>query len=322
MTGRRPGSTTSPGRARRAGFAAAALAARRSSPLPAGRRHRRSGAAAAPPSALQRPRSAAARRPPATPALPQPPPRGRRRRRVPAEFAASRREPAGRARQHQRLLQLVPHHGGRVHPVRPERRAVRGRLLPQPPGQDPLPLPPAGQARRHRRRQHVAIKDGKTKTQDLYPLSKTPLRYLLADQHRPDLADARQRGPRGGRPDLASSSSSRSALVDGKLTLIFDRKTYELRQWIVTDAQGLNTSVAIFNIDHRQAAGSRTSSGSSSPASSAAGERHPPPAPSGLLKPAIRRPIFFGQSGLPIIGSAPRLAEGGPPSAGVKPALR
>ncbi len=33
----------------------------------------------------------------------------------------------------------------------------------------------------------------------------------------------------------------------GKLTLIFDRKTYQLRQWIVTDAQGLNTSVNIFN---------------------------------------------------------------------------
>ena len=40
----------------------------------------------------------------------------------------------------------------------------------------------------------------------------------------------------------------KSALVDGKLTLIFDRKTYELKQWIVTDAQGLNTSVAIYNI--------------------------------------------------------------------------
>jgi outer membrane lipoprotein-sorting protein len=39
----------------------------------------------------------------------------------------------------------------------------------------------------------------------------------------------------------------RSALVEGKLTLIFDRQSYELRQWIVTDAQGLNTSVAIFN---------------------------------------------------------------------------
>ena len=39
----------------------------------------------------------------------------------------------------------------------------------------------------------------------------------------------------------------KSALVKGKLTLIFDNQTYELRQWVVTDAQGLNTSVAIFN---------------------------------------------------------------------------
>ena len=38
-----------------------------------------------------------------------------------------------------------------------------------------------------------------------------------------------------------------SRFVKGKLTLIFDRQTYELKQWIVTDAQGLNTSVAVSN---------------------------------------------------------------------------
>ena len=35
--------------------------------------------------------------------------------------------------------------------------------------------------------------------------------------------------------------------MKGKLTLIFDRETYQLKQWIVTDAQGLNTSVAVYN---------------------------------------------------------------------------
>ena len=50
-------------------------------------------------------------------------------------------------------------------------------------------------------------------------------------------------------PDLiAVVIVEKSAFVDGKLTLIFDRKTYELKQWIVTDAQGLNTSVAIYNV--------------------------------------------------------------------------
>ncbi|MCR4281490.1 MAG: outer membrane lipoprotein carrier protein LolA [Bauldia sp.] len=92
----------------------------------------------------------------------------------------------------------------------------------------------------------VAIKDGKSNTQDLYPLSKTPLRYLLAgsiDLTSPELVNAISE-----EADLISVVIvERSALVDGKLTMIFDRKTYELRQWVVTDAQGLNTSVAIFN---------------------------------------------------------------------------
>lgn len=92
----------------------------------------------------------------------------------------------------------------------------------------------------------VAIKDGRTQTQDMYPLSRTPLRYLLADRidlTSPDLVSAVHE-----EADLISIVIvERSALVDGKLTMIFDRRNYELRQWVVTDAQGLNTSVAIFN---------------------------------------------------------------------------
>jgi outer membrane lipoprotein-sorting protein len=92
----------------------------------------------------------------------------------------------------------------------------------------------------------VAIKDGKSQTQDLYPLSKTPLRYLLAD--RIDLTSPELVSAITEEADLISVVIvERSAFVDGKLTLIFDRRTYELRQWVVTDAQGLNTSVAIFN---------------------------------------------------------------------------
>lgn len=92
----------------------------------------------------------------------------------------------------------------------------------------------------------VAIKDGRTQTQDMYPLSKTPLRYLLAERidfTSPELVNAVTE-----QADLIEVVIvERSALVDGKLTMIFDRKTYELRQWVVTDAQGLNTSVSIFN---------------------------------------------------------------------------
>ena len=93
----------------------------------------------------------------------------------------------------------------------------------------------------------VAIKDGRTNTQDLYPLSKTPLRHLLAD--RIDLTSDVLVDSVREEPDLISLLIiEKSSMVSGKLTLIFDRKTYELRQWIVTDAQGLNTSVAIYNV--------------------------------------------------------------------------
>ena len=38
-----------------------------------------------------------------------------------------------------------------------------------------------------------------------------------------------------------------STFGSGKLTLIFDAKSTELKQWTVTDAQGYDTSVAIYN---------------------------------------------------------------------------
>lgn len=92
----------------------------------------------------------------------------------------------------------------------------------------------------------VAIRDNKAMTQDLYPLSKTPLRYLLAvdiDLTSKSIVDQ----IREERDLISLVIIEKSALVEGKLTLIFDRQSYELKQWIITDAQGLNTSVAIFN---------------------------------------------------------------------------
>lgn len=92
----------------------------------------------------------------------------------------------------------------------------------------------------------VAIRDNKAQTQDLYPLSKTPLRYLLDENI--DLTSSAIVDQVREESDLISLVIvEKSSLVEGTLTLIFDRQTYELRQWIVTDAQGLNTSVAIFN---------------------------------------------------------------------------
>lgn len=91
----------------------------------------------------------------------------------------------------------------------------------------------------------VAIEDAAANTQDMYPLNKTPLRHLLADEI--DLTSAAIVREVRLEPDLISVILTEESLGDGWLTLIFDSLTYELRQWVVTDAQGLNTSVAIFN---------------------------------------------------------------------------
>jgi outer membrane lipoprotein-sorting protein len=94
---------------------------------------------------------------------------------------------------------------------------------------------------------NVAVRDGRTMTQDYYPLRKTPLRYLLAGNI--DLTSQKLINEIREEPDLiALTIIEDSTFVKGKLTLIFDRRNYELKQWIVTDAQGLNTSVAIYNV--------------------------------------------------------------------------
>lgn len=93
----------------------------------------------------------------------------------------------------------------------------------------------------------VVIQDNRSMTQDMYPLQKTPFRYLLADQI--DLSSEQLVDSVIEEPDLISILiTERSRLVPGKLKLTFDPKTYELRQWVVTDAQGLQTAVAIYNV--------------------------------------------------------------------------
>ncbi len=94
----------------------------------------------------------------------------------------------------------------------------------------------------------VSVLDAKVMTQDLYPLSKTPLRYLLAD--RVDLTSSNIVRQMTEEEDLvALVLTQSSSLSDGSLKLIFDSKTLALRQWVVTDAQGLDTSVAIYEVE-------------------------------------------------------------------------
>lgn len=97
----------------------------------------------------------------------------------------------------------------------------------------------------------VIVRNIKQQTQDLYPLSKTPLRFLLSDHI--DLTSEANVTTVSLEPDLVSIVLEQSTVFgDGKLTMVFDRKSSELRQWTVTDAQGYDTSVAIYNVTPNQ----------------------------------------------------------------------
>ena len=93
---------------------------------------------------------------------------------------------------------------------------------------------------------NVVIGNSKMKTWSLYPLSKTPLSLLLSD--RIDLSTKMVRNVKEEADLTTIVLGDRSIFADSTITMMFDPKSYELRQWTITDNQGKDTSVMIFNV--------------------------------------------------------------------------
>ena len=95
----------------------------------------------------------------------------------------------------------------------------------------------------------VVVRDRKLATQDLYPLSQTPLRYLLADQI--DLVrDTNLVAVSHDNTFVTVTIEERQILIGThRLVLMFSAKDMQLRQWTVTDPQGYDTTVAVYNLD-------------------------------------------------------------------------
>ncbi|WP_208976235.1 outer-membrane lipoprotein carrier protein LolA [Polycladidibacter stylochi] len=93
----------------------------------------------------------------------------------------------------------------------------------------------------------ISVKDRKLQTQDLWPLSQTPLRFLLSDKI--DLQRDANVTSIQIEPDLISVViDDKTKFNSGRLTLVFDSADYRLKQWTVRDSQGYDTSVAIYNV--------------------------------------------------------------------------
>lgn len=92
----------------------------------------------------------------------------------------------------------------------------------------------------------VVIGNRKLKTWDIYPLSKTPLNLLLG--RKIDLSTKMVRDVKEEADLTTIVLGDRNMFGDSTITLMFDPKTFDLRQWTITDAQGKDTSVMIFNV--------------------------------------------------------------------------
>jgi outer membrane lipoprotein-sorting protein len=95
----------------------------------------------------------------------------------------------------------------------------------------------------------VVVRDRKLATQDVYPLSQTPLRFLLAD--RIDLMrDTKVVAVTDNDLYTSITLEEQNPMVGtSRVMLMFSTKDNQLKQWTVTDPQGYDTTVAIYNLD-------------------------------------------------------------------------
>jgi outer membrane lipoprotein-sorting protein len=133
--------------------------------------------------------------------------------------------------------------------IGPDRRRTEGKFYLQKPGRmrfeynDPNPLELIADGK------SLAIRDRRLATQDLLLLSQTPLRFLLSSQvnllKEGNLVNVYQ-------DDVFITLVVEEKQTFGgnhRLMLMFSTKDTQLKQWTVTDPQGYETTVALYNLD-------------------------------------------------------------------------
>ena len=97
--------------------------------------------------------------------------------------------------------------------------------------------------------QSVVVRDRRLATQDVYPLSQTPLRFLLAD-HVDLMKDSSLSAVYADDVFITVVVEEKNGIVgSSRLMIMFGAKDMQLKQWTVTDPQGYDTTVAVYNLD-------------------------------------------------------------------------
>ncbi|BCJ89340.1 hypothetical protein IZ6_00750 [Terrihabitans soli] len=98
----------------------------------------------------------------------------------------------------------------------------------------------------------LVVRDRKLATQDVYPLNQTPLKFLLDNNL--DLSRDSKVVAVYEEPGLVSVALEEDTTFGGKARVLIvfgtqDQKNFELKQWTITDPQGLDTTVAVSELD-------------------------------------------------------------------------
>ena len=133
--------------------------------------------------------------------------------------------------------------------VGPDGNRIRGEFYIQKPGKVRFEYDPPSPIEIIADGQSVVVRNSKLATQDLYPLSQTPLRFLLSD--RIDLLrDTNVVGVRSDEAFVTVVIEEKQALVGtSRLMMMVGAKDNQLKQWTVTDPQGFDTTVVVSNLD-------------------------------------------------------------------------
>jgi outer membrane lipoprotein-sorting protein len=146
-------------------------------------------------------------------------------------------------------LSSVQNLSGQFVQVGPDGKRTQGQFIIQKPGKVRFEYDPPSPIEIVADGQSVVVRDRSLATQDVYPLSQTPLRFLLAN-HVNLLKDTNLVAVYADDVFVTVVVEEKNAIVGtSRLMVMFSSKDMQLKQWTVTDPQGYDTTVAVYNLD-------------------------------------------------------------------------
>jgi outer membrane lipoprotein-sorting protein len=149
-------------------------------------------------------------------------------------------------------LSAMQNLSGKFIQVGPDGRRTQGNFYISKPGKvrfeydDPSPIELVANG------QDIAVRDRRLATQDVYPLSQTPLRFLLSD-HVDLMKDSHLVAVYSDDVFVTVVVEEKSSIVGtSRLMMMFGAKDMQLKQWTVTDPQGYDTTIAVYNLNTTQ----------------------------------------------------------------------